>query len=77
MKVRQAAWHTLEEDHGGRCDAPKLYSILVEIAETEVSPKLGQKANDIVQKSPNKSTNYRRKETGSLGSTPPLLCWKM
>ena len=34
LKVRQAAWHTLEENHGGRRDDPKLYPIMVEIAET-------------------------------------------
>ena len=50
LKVRQAAWHTLEENHGGRRDDPKLYPIMVEIAETEVNPKLRQNANDIVKK---------------------------
>ena len=40
-----AAWHTLEENHGGRRDDPKLYPIMVEIAETEVDPKLRQSAN--------------------------------
>ena len=48
LKVRQAAWHTLED--GGRPNDPKLYPILVEIAETEVNPKLRQNANDIVKK---------------------------
>ena len=50
LKVRQAAWHTLEENHGVRSDDPKLYPILVEITETEASPKLRQNANDIVKK---------------------------
>ena len=45
LKVRQAAWHTLEENHGGGRDDPKLYPIMVEIAETEVDPKLRQSAN--------------------------------
>ena len=39
------AWHTLEENHGGRRDDPKLYPIMVEIAETEVDPKLRPSAN--------------------------------
>ena len=50
LKVRQAAWHTLEENHGGRRDDPKLYPIMVEIAETEVDPKLRQSANSIIKK---------------------------
>ena len=50
LKVRQAAWHTLEENHGGGRDDPKLYPIMVEIAETEVDPKLRQSANSIIKK---------------------------
>ena len=74
MKVRQAAWHTLEEDHGGRCDAPKLYSILVEIVETEVSPKLRQEANDIVKKARiNAQTIEEKKQISRLNATITLL----
>ena len=74
MKVRQAAWHTLEEDHGGRCDAPKLYSILVEIVETEVSPKLRQEANDIVKKARIKAqTIEKKKQISRVNATITLL----
>ena len=67
LKVRQAAWHTLEENHGGRRDDPKLYSILVEIAETEVSPKLRQKANDIVKKDRIKAQTIEEKKQDLSG----------
>ena len=47
LKVRQAAWHTL--DDGGRPNDPKLYPIMVEIANTETDPKLKQQATELVQ----------------------------
>ena len=46
-RVRQAAWHTLED--GGRPNDSKLYLIMVELANTETNPKLKQRATELVQ----------------------------
>ncbi|HIB91875.1 TPA: hypothetical protein EYO57_32600 [Candidatus Poribacteria bacterium] len=47
LKVRQAAWHTLED--GGRPNDSKLYLIMVELTNTETNPKLKQQATKLVQ----------------------------
>ena len=47
LEVRQAAWHTL--DDGGRSNDPKLYPIIVEIANTETNPKLKRQATELIQ----------------------------
>ena len=51
-----------------------LYSILVEIVETEVSPKLRQEANDIVKKARiNAQTIEEKKQISRLNATITLL----
>jgi len=47
LKVRQAAWHTL--DDGGRPDDPKLRTVFEQIAQTETDAKLRQRAAALVQ----------------------------
>ena len=44
LRVRKAAWHTLEENHGGQPNSPKLYPLMLEISETELDSKLRQKS---------------------------------
>jgi hypothetical protein len=67
LKVRQAAWHTLEENHGGRPNGPKLYPLMVAISKTEENPKLRQKAKSIVRKAQSQKQNIEDKKHDLLG----------
>ena len=67
LKVRQAAWHTLEENHGGRPNDPKRYPLMVEISKTEVNPKLRQNAKSIVRNAQSQKQNIEDKKHDLLG----------
>ena len=62
LKVRQAAWHTLED--GGRPNDPKLQPICEQIAKKETNPKLRQRAIDLIQSA--KQVADKRKELTGL-----------
>ena len=67
LKVRQSAWHTLEENHGGRPNDPKLYPLMVEISKTEVDPKLRQNAKSIARNTQSQKQNIEDKKHDLLG----------
>ena len=67
LKVRQAAWHTLEENHDGRLNAPKLYPLMVEISKNEENPKLRQNAKSIVGNAQSQKQNIEDKKHDFLG----------
>ena len=46
MRVRKAAWHTIED--GGNPNEPRLQPLLERIAKEETDPKLRQNALDLI-----------------------------
>ena len=56
----------------GRPNAPKLYSLMVEISETELNPELGQKAELIVRTAPSQK-NIKEKGHDLLGKRSNYL----
>ena len=71
LKVRQVAWHTLED--GGQPNDPNLYPIMVEIANTESKPKLRAQAQKIVKS----VQDVEDKKQSPVKTALPLLSGQM
>ena len=66
LRVRKAAWHTLEENHGGQPNSPKLYPLMLEISETELDSKLREKAKSIVRRAQSETQSIKGRSSDLL-----------